>query len=222
MCLQLTAFDAKDSRSYRDRIPNPRASLDRNAIEISRLSSIPIADNHGRNWEAGVQSQSLPITRPTRLTHDVLANIPPFWALTPSTPNSAASLSALLFRFSNNLSLRSASTCICLRSTPVNQYPKLAPKPAKTGYAHKPSLTKKGRISMPSCHNRTATPRWMTRVSDFLIAKTMVHQCLPKPLQNKILCTIMTGDEGIYEGGTRSGLFSWRENLACPEKGYVQ
>lgn len=71
---------------------------------------------------------------------------------------SAAALAALLALFSNKLSLRAAKIVCCLSSTPCSQYPKLAPAPAKTGYAHSDSLFKNGRISRPSCHARTARP----------------------------------------------------------------
>lgn len=93
----------------------------------------------------------------------MLADIPPSSAVLPSPSAAAASRSVLLCRFSSNLFLRSANTCNCRCSTPLNQYPKLPPIPAKKGYAQSPSLAKKGRISMPSCHNLTATPRCMTR-----------------------------------------------------------
>ena len=72
---------------------------------------------------------------------------------------SAASLSALRALFSNKLFLLAAKIACCLSSTPCNQYPKLAPVPAKSGYAHSDSLLKNGRISRPSCHARTAMPR---------------------------------------------------------------
>lgn len=71
---------------------------------------------------------------------------------------SAPSLSALRFLFSSKLVLLSANSFSCLLSTPVNQYPKLPPAAAKTGYAQSDSLLKKGRISIPSCQNRTARP----------------------------------------------------------------
>jgi hypothetical protein len=72
--------------------------------------------------------------------------------------SSAASLSALRLRFSRRLSLRDAKIAYCLSSTPVIQYPKLAPAPPKTGYAHSEPLLKNGRISRPNCHTRTASP----------------------------------------------------------------
>lgn len=81
--------------------------------------------------------------------------------LAPSSvplPISAPSLSALRFLFSSKLFLLSANSFSCLLSTPVNQYPKLPPAAAKTGYAQSDSLLKKGRISIPSCQNRTARP----------------------------------------------------------------
>ena len=46
----------------------------------------------------------------------------------------------------------------CRDSTPVNQYPKLPPAAAKTGYAQRDSRLKKGRISIPNCQKRTARP----------------------------------------------------------------
>lgn len=81
--------------------------------------------------------------------------------LAPSSvplPISAPSLSALRFLFSSKLVLLSANSFSCLLSTPVNQYPKLPPVAAKTGYAQSDSLLKRGRISIPSCQNRTARP----------------------------------------------------------------
>jgi hypothetical protein len=79
--------------------------------------------------------------------------------------SASASLAALLARFSNKLSLLDAKIVCCLCSTPVNQYPKLPPTPAKTGHAHSDSLLKKGRISRPSCQKRTATPIKLSQVS---------------------------------------------------------
>lgn len=84
---------------------------------------------------------------------------------------SLASLSARRCRFSNKLALRALKIACCLFSTPIIQYPKLAPAPAKTGYAHKDSLLKNGRISRPSCQMRTARPR-------NLLATTLIfHDC---------------------------------------------
>ena len=87
------------------------------------------------------------------------SNIP--YEVPTATPSGAwlFSLSALLLRLSSKLFLLSANNFICLPSTPVNQYPKLPPTAAKNGYAHRDSLLKKGRISIPSCQRRTATPR---------------------------------------------------------------
>jgi len=85
----------------------------------------------------------------------VLVRIPPSSTLSTST---TPSRSALRFLFSSNRFLRSARIFICLFSTPVNQYPKLPPAAAKIGYAQSDSLLKKGRISIPSCQNRTARP----------------------------------------------------------------
>lgn len=66
--------------------------------------------------------------------------------------------SASRLLFSSKRSLRSARILYCRFSTPSNQYPKPPPIDAKRGYAQRPSLWKKGLISMPSCHSRTATP----------------------------------------------------------------
>lgn len=87
---------------------------------------------------------------------------PLYCPLAPSSvpsPITAPSLSALRFLFSSRLVLLSANSFSCLLSTPVNQYPKLPPAAAKMGYAQSDSLLKKGRISIPSCQNRTARPR---------------------------------------------------------------
>ena len=88
----------------------------------------------------------------------------PLWCITSHplqnfhTAASLASLSARRCRFSNKLALRALKIACCLFSTPIIQYPKLAPAPAKTGYAHSDSLLKNGRISRPSCQKRTARP----------------------------------------------------------------
>lgn len=70
----------------------------------------------------------------------------------------APSLAALRARFSRMVCFRSSSTAACRSSTPWSQYPKLAPTPAKTGYAHSEPRLNQGRISRPSCQKRTATP----------------------------------------------------------------
>lgn len=69
-----------------------------------------------------------------------------------------ASRCARRARLSRMVCFRSSRIVFCLSSTPCSQYPKLAPAPAKTGYAHSEPRLKKGRISRPSCQKRTATP----------------------------------------------------------------
>ncbi len=77
----------------------------------------------------------------------------------------AASLSALLALFSSNDVFFAPRIARCLCSTPCNQYPKLAPVPAKMGHIHNDSLLKNGRISSPSCQNRVAMPAIISSVS---------------------------------------------------------
>lgn len=71
-------------------------------------------------------------------------------------PPSRAALRARLASIDSFLSVKIA---VCFLSTVSSQYPKLAPHPAKTGYAHSDPRLKSGRISRPSCHSRVATPK---------------------------------------------------------------
>ncbi len=120
-----------------------------------------------------------------------------------STAAAAASLSALLALFSSNDLFFNSRISRCLCSAPCNQYPKLAPVPAKIGHIHNDSLLKNGRISRPSCQNRVAMPAVISSVS-FLRLKGNksdqkvdfeVGEYIPKPVQNKTLPTILRGLE---------------------------
>ena len=91
------------------------------------------------------------------LAHEALGTVAPSSVLLPLA---AASRSALRRLLSRSDSLRSAKIAICRPSTPVNQYPKLPPIPAKSGQTQRDSLLKKGRISMPSWSQRTARPAY--------------------------------------------------------------
>ena len=91
------------------------------------------------------------------LPHDALGTVAPSSVLLPLA---AASRSALRRLLSRSASLRSAKIANCRPSTPVNQYPKLPPIPAKSGQTQRDSLLKKGRISMPSWSQRTARPAY--------------------------------------------------------------
>jgi hypothetical protein len=82
-----------------------------------------------------------------------------------SASAAAAALSALLALFSNKDFFLSSRIDLWLSSTPCNQYPKPAPAPPKTGYAHSDPLLKKGLISRPSCQKRTARPGRTTMIS---------------------------------------------------------
>lgn len=95
------------------------------------------------------------LRHPRRLPHEVLESMPPSSVLLPLA---VASRSALRRRLSSSDSLLSARIAICRPSTPVSQYPKLPPTPAKSGQTHSDSLLKKGRISMPNWRKRTARP----------------------------------------------------------------
>jgi len=81
---------------------------------------------------------------------------------------SSCSLAARLALFSSSICRRSLRIEVCLSSTPCIQYPKLAPTPANTGHAHRDPRLKRGRISNPSCHARTATPSRVKSASSFL------------------------------------------------------
>jgi len=122
----------------------------RNSIDIINPMIFTILDAYARQPMAHYLLLS-----PSNTPHEVLAKMPPSSAFANSV---VPSLSALRFLFSSRRFLRSARIFICLFSTPVNQYPKLPPAAAKTGYAQSDSLLKKGRISMPSCQKRTARP----------------------------------------------------------------
>lgn len=126
-----------------------------------------------------------PSPHETFYAHDVLARMPPCSFFSEPLCE-AASLSALRFLFSSSDSLRSARIPICRFSTPVNQYPKLPPTPAKSGHTHNDFLLKNGRISMPSWRKRTARPIDGVVVSPG--KRVVVQTCyVPKPLQNRIL-----------------------------------
>ncbi|TVY81800.1 putative translation initiation factor eIF-2B subunit delta [Lachnellula suecica] len=107
---------------------------------------------------------------------------------------SAASLSALLALFSSKLSLLAPKTACCLSSTPINQYPKLAPMPPYSGYAHSDPRLKKGRISMPRRQTLTARPVHNTVISNWIGDGEGNGDGeegeVPKPVQKRTLWTM--------------------------------
>lgn len=114
-----------------------------------------------------------------------------------------ASRAALLARFARIDSLRSVRSAVCFSSTVWSQYPKLAPQPAKTGYAHRDPLLNHGRISRPSCHSRVATP---------------AHQKHVRPIFSHAICSYRALVIGMERGAYRSlsrrgcGRPCWRRN----------
>lgn len=133
--------------------------------------------------------------------HHPPAALPPRTNVASYDSASAFSLSALRALLSKRLCRLAPRIACCLLSTPINQYPKLPPAPAKTGYAHSDSLLKNGRISRPSCQKRTAMPAEPISVERLYFipqseerrgSEVTEPEDVPKPLQNRTLWTILT------------------------------
>lgn len=139
--------------------PTPRVMLQEPASSTCG-SDAPIPFSHARVDDVPpVFLNSIVPTDPFHTPRNHVLAINEF----PSASFAALSRSALRFLFSKMLCRLWANIVICRFSTPVNQYPKLPPAAANTGYAQSDSLLKKGRISIPSCQKRTAMPRFHRR-----------------------------------------------------------
>jgi len=118
----------------------------------------------------------------------VLAKIP-----TVSPPPSFASLSARRLLFSITISFRCCNIFICLYSTPCSQYPNEPPIVANSGYTQRAPRWKNGRISMPSCTMRVATPKPAQKRILWTIVKDVKVQYMARgqrSVESRVVCVV--------------------------------